>query len=214
MFNLRAKQSSSAAVSLNELSGTRSLKGFIGRQQKSSLFQFSLSNRSSVSFSLTKLKANADLKLLNANRVQIAGSKKPGKQSEQVALTLEPGTYYLRVNVAGGAETRYTLTTTQSSAVVPSAGGGTALTNGGGGISPSMGGYLPGRSPADYAFLVSEAYNAADNFYNYGTPSEYEKFTGINSLLFSWASAGDKQAADAYALALSFQSAAYALSIG
>ena len=195
MFNFHGKHSS-GRTTLGELSGRRSLEGMIGGKHKSELFQFSLANRSSVAFALTQLKADANLQLLSTDRTQLAASAKPGKQSEQVALTLAPGTYYLRVSGGGKAGTRYTLTTTQSPA-------GTS--------TPSA--YLPGRSPDDYGLLVLQASDAASTFYTLGTPSAYEKFNGINNLLYGWAIQGDQQAAYAYAAALKLENDAFAISL-
>ena len=174
-------QAKGTTLNLGSLQGAGSRKNSVGQKNKSDLFQFSLANRSSFSASLTNLKANADLKLLNGSKAELATSTKRGKQPEQVALTLEPGTYYIKVNVVKKGATpfalRYSATPSSSSPTpVPSS---SAPSVG----KPSSVNPLSGRTEADYASLAVQAYTDAIDFYSNGNPLGYTRFNAINDIL-------------------------------
>jgi hypothetical protein len=79
------------------LSGQRSFAGFVGQTDKVDSFKFSLSVRSSCSLSLSRLKTNANLKLIDANGTVIAASSQKGNKAENISSTLEAGTFYVQV---------------------------------------------------------------------------------------------------------------------
>jgi hypothetical protein len=97
------------ARNLREITGTKTVKGFVGKQDKIDIYQFTLRRSSNVALSLSQLKANADLSLLNRSGAVLANSKQLKKLPESIATTLEAGSYYLRVNRRDG-NTRYKLT--------------------------------------------------------------------------------------------------------
>lgn len=85
------------AVNLSELSSSLSRKGSVGRQDKVDFFKFSVTGQKSFSATLTKLKENVDLALLNGQGTVIARSQKPGKKAEAINTVLDGGTFYLQV---------------------------------------------------------------------------------------------------------------------
>lgn len=96
------------AKNLRELGNTKSIAGFVGKQDKIDFYKFTLARSSNIALSLTRLKANADVTLLNNSGVTIASSNQLKKLPESIATTLEAGTYYIRVNRRQG-NTRYKL---------------------------------------------------------------------------------------------------------
>jgi hypothetical protein len=214
MNHNRTKQAKSATLDLGTLQGSGSRKNSVGQNNKSDLFQFSLANRSSFSASLTNLKANADLKLLNGSRAEIATSAKRGKQAEQIALTLEPGTYYIKINVVKKGATPFELSysaTPVSSSPAPVTNSPAPVTSS---PAPSVGinpvNTLPGRTENDYASLAVAANLAALDFFNNGNPLSYKRFNGINELLAGYAGEGDDLALKYFQLAINAETAAQA----
>jgi hypothetical protein len=90
------------------LSGQRSFNGFVGKKDKVDSFKLSLAQRSTCSLSLTGLKANANLTLLNASGVAIAISTQQGKRAEAITATLDAGTFYIQISQKKG-NTSYVL---------------------------------------------------------------------------------------------------------
>jgi FKBP-type peptidyl-prolyl cis-trans isomerase len=80
---------------------------------RADIWKFSLSGRSSASFSLSGIAkgANLDLSLLDSARKAIGTSRNPSNRAEQLTnRPLEAGTFYLRVDLRrGSAGSKYTL---------------------------------------------------------------------------------------------------------
>jgi len=72
------------------------LKNTIGGSDRADFLRFNLSSRSSIQVTLKKLKANADLTLLNGSGQLVLQSKQKGKKNEAIATTLEAGSYFLQ----------------------------------------------------------------------------------------------------------------------
>lgn len=96
------------AKNLRELSSTKTIAGFVGKQDKLDVYKFRLGRSSNISLSLTNLKANADIALLNSGGGVIASSNQLKKLPESIVTALEAGTYYIRVNCRE-SNTRYKL---------------------------------------------------------------------------------------------------------
>jgi hypothetical protein len=74
--------------------------------------QFRASREIDFNLALTGLQANANVRLLNANRRAIAVSNKRGRAAENIAATLGAGLYYIEVRFADRrGNTRYNLRT-------------------------------------------------------------------------------------------------------
>jgi len=71
--------------------------GTVSLNRRKSDHRFTLTQRSRISAALTGLRADADLLLRNSDGRVIARSRKPGRKSELIQRTLEPGAYSLRV---------------------------------------------------------------------------------------------------------------------
>lgn len=84
----------------------------IGGKDKLDLLRVELRQRGSLNLTLTGLKANANLALLDSRgKKTIAQSRQPGKQNESIVQSLDPGTYYVQVSPGNRrAKTRYRLT--------------------------------------------------------------------------------------------------------
>jgi hypothetical protein len=67
------------ASNIGVLNAQRSFNGFVGQSDKVDSSKFSRSGRSSFSLSLSKLKANANIKLLDANGAVLAPSNQKSK---------------------------------------------------------------------------------------------------------------------------------------
>lgn len=90
----------------------KTVKNLVGQSDRIDFYKFRASEQIDFTLDLTGLKANANVRLLNANRGAIASSNKPGKQAEDIAATLEAGLYYVEVRFADRrGNTRYNLRT-------------------------------------------------------------------------------------------------------
>ena len=85
---------------------------FVGLGDSDDFYRITVSTPSSFNASLTGMIANADLQLLSSGGSVIQTSGAIGSANEAIALSLSPGTYYLRVyQAAANQSTNYALTT-------------------------------------------------------------------------------------------------------
>jgi Cadherin-like/Bacterial pre-peptidase C-terminal domain len=70
----------------------------VSSKDRFDFFRFSLVKRSSFRATLTRLKDNADLSLLNSAGAVLAQSRQAGSSSEDVSTNLDAGVYYIRVS--------------------------------------------------------------------------------------------------------------------
>jgi hypothetical protein len=75
----------------------QTLTNTIGKPDRTDFIKFNLISRSSFQTTLSKLKANADLALINNSGQVLLRSNKTGKKNEAIATTLEAGTYFLKI---------------------------------------------------------------------------------------------------------------------
>jgi hypothetical protein len=88
----------------------RVLKNAIGGKDRADFIRFDLLASSSFQANLSKLKANADLSLLNSAGQVIGQSKRKGKKNEAIATSLEAGRYFLKINPGSAQDqTKYRL---------------------------------------------------------------------------------------------------------
>jgi Domain of unknown function (DUF4394)/Bacterial pre-peptidase C-terminal domain len=91
-------QRNSLTQNLGRLKDTKSVTGSVGQGDRFDVYQIRLTERSSLTSSLTGLTGGgADLELLNGDRQRLAQSKKPGRQTDSITQNLDAGTYFLRV---------------------------------------------------------------------------------------------------------------------
>lgn len=84
-------------------------KDSLNRKNKDDFYSFQLTGSSNFNLTLTGLKANADVALLNQSGKSIVKSARPKKQNESLSLTLNAATYYIRVSLKDKAKTKYRL---------------------------------------------------------------------------------------------------------
>ncbi len=89
------------------IKANRTLRGSVDLRNKFDLFKFRVSSQSQVNATLSGLKSNADLALFQGKTL-LAQSTRAGRQTEAIGLTLQPGTYFLRV-AARNSRTVYNL---------------------------------------------------------------------------------------------------------
>jgi hypothetical protein len=101
------------------LSLGRITRGSLGKGDRADFYKFSAS--SPVDFSLTVggLRSNVNVRLLDGNRAPIASSQQPKNRPEQISATLDGGTFFVEVRLAGRGNTRYTLKTSVVPTPVP-----------------------------------------------------------------------------------------------
>lgn len=75
----------------------RTIKELIGGRDRYDFYQLRLNKRSILSLTLEKLRADADIALLNRQAGVIRQSRKLGRRNEKIELTLNSGVYYLRI---------------------------------------------------------------------------------------------------------------------
>jgi Bacterial pre-peptidase C-terminal domain len=123
MFGDRVGKALSQAKLIDLAGGKQRIGDRLSSSNKSDFFRFVLSNRSSVSLSLSKLKANANLQLLN-DRGQVVqqASAQSNTADKTVTAVLDQGTYHIRVfsggrGQSGNVRTRYRLQAAAAPAV-------------------------------------------------------------------------------------------------
>lgn len=94
-------------VSVTERS--RAFRGTVVSQDKFEFYRLNLSRRSRFDLTLTNLRANADVAVLNNRGRAIAQSRRRGSRSEAIASVLDAGFYYVRVALRGRGSTRFKL---------------------------------------------------------------------------------------------------------
>jgi Bacterial pre-peptidase C-terminal domain len=106
----RAGNSLRKARSLSSSASTRSVKDWIGNSDRDDFYKLRLKTRSSLTLALTKLKADANVSLLNRAGKLIQKSAQSGNRDEAIQQTVDAGVYYIRVH-AEGPKTSYRLST-------------------------------------------------------------------------------------------------------
>jgi FKBP-type peptidyl-prolyl cis-trans isomerase len=92
----------------------KTVKQSLSLRDQIDIWKITPSARSSLNLTLNGIakRANADVSLLNSKGRVLASSKRRGNKAETMTnILLEPGTFYIRVNLQrGSADTRYALT--------------------------------------------------------------------------------------------------------
>jgi len=83
-------------------------KDSVSGSDRADMYRFDLAGNSTFSLNLKKLKANADMALLDSSGKVMQISQHFGKKNEAIGATLEAGTYYVRV-IGRGRDTPYRL---------------------------------------------------------------------------------------------------------
>ncbi|MUL34924.1 S8 family serine peptidase [Gloeocapsopsis dulcis] len=103
----------STAYNLGTLNRPFTLTDFVGNNDVSDIYRFSLASNSSFNLSLNGLTADADVELLNGNGTRIRLSNASGTTSEWIDGSLNAGTYYLNVfRYTGNTNYRLSLSAT------------------------------------------------------------------------------------------------------
>ncbi|NJR39407.1 MAG: hypothetical protein HC781_12050 [Leptolyngbyaceae cyanobacterium CSU_1_4] len=122
----RVGKTFSQATVINLAKGKQNISDRLSGNNKNDFFRFVLGSRSSISLSLSKLKANANIQLLgDRGQVILRASSKSDTNNKTISTVLEEGTYHIRVFSAGRGRsgqnipTRYRLQTTAEPALPP-----------------------------------------------------------------------------------------------
>lgn len=108
------------AINLGILNNSLTRRGSVGRLDNLDFFKFSTSSSSSFSVSLTGLRGNVDLFLLNGRGRTIASSRKPKTKPEAITGVVGGGTYYLKLQSRTTlASTPYRVSLSAAVAVTP-----------------------------------------------------------------------------------------------
>ncbi len=99
-----------AARSLTLTPTTQTFTDYVNRFDTNDYYKFTLSGRSSFNLSLDGLTGNANVELLNNSNQVLQSSAKWGKAAESISVSLDSGTYYIRVYPGNNwARSNYTL---------------------------------------------------------------------------------------------------------
>lgn len=96
-----------SATTIEQSSG-QFYQGKLGETKPVRYYRLQVKQRSSLDLSLSQLRTDANLALVNQQGKAIGKSTRKGKQQESIAKTINPGTYYVRVYRQKGA-THYRL---------------------------------------------------------------------------------------------------------
>jgi hypothetical protein len=106
-----ARESLSAARHLGQLTGRQQFRDFVGASKGDGvdLYNFNVQQRSFLRVNLSDFDWNGDanVELVDRNGKVIPLQNRNGKYGD---ITVDPGSYYLRVTPANGSDTNYTLT--------------------------------------------------------------------------------------------------------
>ncbi|MEB3339278.1 Ser-Thr-rich GPI-anchored membrane family protein [Okeania sp.] len=105
----KAGNSRKKAYNFGVLNDDEKLKEYVGRSDKKDYYKFKVKEKTDVDIDLRGLSGNADLYLENNKGKVLEKSTKSGKKAENIERTLNPGTYYVRVQPKGNANANYTL---------------------------------------------------------------------------------------------------------
>lgn len=112
-----------AAKKLSFQEGSRSYIGNVGKSKSEQLYKLNINRSSSIGLSMTGLKADANLELLNRQGKILDRSTQKGRLNESITQTVGKGVYYVRVAQQRG-NTRYKLSLSvdslQSTSAAPS----------------------------------------------------------------------------------------------
>ncbi|MEB3885592.1 pre-peptidase C-terminal domain-containing protein [Lyngbya sp. CCY1209] len=111
----------SAALSLGAL-GSTSQTEWVGSLDTNDYYSFTLAETSTVNLGLTGMNGNGDLYLYDSDQYWIDGSSNYDNADEAISQTLEPGTYYVRVNSDDGTTGADYNLTASATAIVDTAG--------------------------------------------------------------------------------------------
>lgn len=95
-------RSSQVVTTLSLTNTQRSYRGTVSESQPDRYYKIRLGQRSRVTLSLTGLKSDADLALLNQTGKALRRASRNGRTDESIASTLNAGTYYVSVHREAG----------------------------------------------------------------------------------------------------------------
>ena len=92
------------AKDLGRLAGVKKIQDYVGRGDRKDIYEFRLTQPTSVRVKLHNLEADAELRLLDGNKDLIKWSLQAGAKDEFIRADLEPGTYFIRVDAFDGQQ--------------------------------------------------------------------------------------------------------------
>jgi hypothetical protein len=106
----RAGSKLKTALNIGTLGQSHVFQDKVGGKEKSDFYSFRLNHSSNFSLRLDRLKANANVMLMNGQGKMVMQSARPKRQPEVINTVLGSGTYYIRVFPARRKDkTRYQL---------------------------------------------------------------------------------------------------------
>ncbi|WP_341524935.1 pre-peptidase C-terminal domain-containing protein [Nostoc sp. UHCC 0302] len=105
----QAPNTENTAKNIGTLNASQSLNEFVGNIDTDDYYTFSLNRSSLFSLNLSNLSDNADVQLINSNRVVFQSSANTGTVNETININLSAGSYFVRVYTSGLANTFYNL---------------------------------------------------------------------------------------------------------
>ena len=97
-------------LKVSDLAGTRYEPATLdGDEDRADYYTFTLEETKKFGIGLWQLETNADLTLEDDNNQTLAASSTSGTSDEFIESTLEPGTYYIRVDTSQSGENEYVL---------------------------------------------------------------------------------------------------------
>ena len=105
-----ANSANAQELNVSGLSGTSyELATLDGADDRSDYYTFTLEDTKKFGIGLWQLESNADLTLEDENNRSLASSNASGTSGEFIETTLEPGTYFIRVDTSQTGENEYVL---------------------------------------------------------------------------------------------------------
>ena len=89
--------SSAAALELGSLSGVRRYTDSLSGKDRADFLKFEVANRGNFNITLTGLRSNIDVQLLNSNGQILATSDNGGRSADRISRFINNGTYFIRI---------------------------------------------------------------------------------------------------------------------
>ena len=94
--------STAAALNLGSVSGLHRYTDSLSTKDRADYLKFSVANRGNVNITLSGLKTNIDIQLLNASGQPLATSDNAGKRTDRISRFLMDGNYFVRIYPGSG----------------------------------------------------------------------------------------------------------------
>src|SRR4051812_8478463 len=89
--------STAAALNIGSMSGVHRYTDSLSGKDRADYLKFDVANRGNINITLSGMKANIDIQLLNSSGQQLATSDNGGKSADRISRFINNGSYFIRI---------------------------------------------------------------------------------------------------------------------